>query len=242
MSDSTNGDGEDEGKDYIYRGEPSAPQDGEPWDPPAPRPVPPVPPAPPTSPATTPFPTSPPPGFPPQQPPMGQPVPGLPTPPLKKKRWPWIVAAVVVFCGLPLGGCVALIGFGVNEISSRSDEIEHTVEEFFETVGADATASAAGPFVDGEPPCMPAEALASSIRSLGTSISWSAESTAFVERSANSSFSSNADPESLFIDGRPNESAAVVTGILETDGGASEAQVLLSRPGSQWRICTITAR
>ena len=231
-------DGEDEGNDYIYRGEPSSPQDGEPWDPPAP---PPVPPGPPTPPATTPFPTSPPPGFPPQQPPIGQPVPGLPTPPLKKKRWPWIVAAMVVLCGLPLGGCVALIGFGVNELNVRSDEIEGTVDEFFETV-RNGEPSSSEALADGQAPCMAAGELVSTANELGTSEAWRAESTSFVERSGNSTLSSNADPETLFVDGRPDESAAVVNGVLETDSGMREVQILLSRPVSLWRICTITAR
>ncbi|MDW3178052.1 MAG: hypothetical protein R8J94_11740 [Acidimicrobiia bacterium] len=234
MSDSNDAGAGPEGEDYIYRGESSTPQDGQPWNPPSQPPAGPPP--------ATPYPTSPPPGFPPQQPPMGAPVPGLPEPAPKKKRWPWIVAAVVIFCGLPLGGCVALIGFGVNEINTRSDEVERTVDEFFEAVEADPMGASADALTDGLAPCMPTEALVAALSSLGPEVSWSGESTAFVERSGNSTFSSNADPETLFIDGRPGQSVALVTGILEADSGVSEAQVLLSKPVSLWRICTITTR
>lgn len=152
------------------------------------------------------------------------------------------MAAVVIFCGLPLGGCVALIGFGVNEINTRSEEVERTVEEFFDAVADDPAGTSVDSLADGSPPCMPTEALVAALSSLGPDVSWSGESTAFVERSGNSTFSSNADPETLFIEGRPRESVALVTGILEADSGASEAQVLLSKPFSLWRICTITTR
>ncbi len=235
MNNSGNGDDHDNGEDYIYRGDPASPQDGQPWNPP-------VPPPPSDLPDVVPYPNTPPPGFPPQQPPMGEAVGGLAPPAPKKKRWPWVVAAVVVLCGLPLGGCVALIGFGVNEINSRSEEIESTVEEFFEAVDTDPSASSIEALTDGRPPCMPAETLVSSLTELGTAISWEGESTSFVERSGNSTLSSNADPETLFVDGRPDESAAVVEGVLETSSGRREVQVLLSRPVSLWRICTITAR
>ena len=43
--------------------------------------------------------------------------------PQTRRRWPWIVAGLLVFCGLPLGGCVALVGFGVREVNERSDQI-----------------------------------------------------------------------------------------------------------------------
>jgi len=235
MSDSTN-DGSDN-EDYIYRGESSSPQDGQPWTPPTPPPPPP----PAGPPAATPHPTSPPPGFPPQQPPVGQALPGM-EPPAKKKRWPWVLGAVILFCALPLGGCVALVGFGVNEINSRNDEVESTVQEFFDLANSDASASAAEVLADGGDHCMQSRALVASVQELGSMISWSPDFTAFVERSGNSTLSSNADPEELFIVGRPDESVGVVNGLLETGSGLHDVQVVLSKPASLWRICTITAQ
>ena len=92
-----------EDDDYIYRGGPATPQDGEPWNPPIPPPS--------GQPTRTPEPTGPPPAFPPHTPPTGEPFASTTTP-AKKKRWPWIVAASILFCGLPLGACVGLVAFG----------------------------------------------------------------------------------------------------------------------------------
>lgn len=228
MSDTPPG-GDD---DYIYRGEPSTPQDGQPWDPPAPPPV--------TPPPATPYPTAPPPGFPPQQPPTGEPLGAAPAP-QKKKRWPWIVAGLVLFCGLPLGGCIGLVAFGVSELNERADEIEATTAEFWNDVASGQRAAAEN-LTDGQAPCTPSAQLVGAFDGLESGATWTVESTGFVERSVNSSLSSNADPETLFIDGRPTASAAVVEGTLTTSTGIQDVQVLLSKPGSQWRICTIALR
>lgn len=165
---------------------------------------------------------------------------GLPDTP-KKKRWPWVVAGLVVFCGLPLGGCIGLVAFGVSELSERSEEIESTVEDFFTAVETGDQARLEN-LADGQAPCMPASTLADAVSAIGPDAVWTADSTSFVERTGNTTLSSNADPESFFLDGRPNESAASVTGQLTTGSGTQEIQVLLSRPVTLWRICTVTVR
>lgn len=231
---------EDDGsEDYIYRGDQPtsgpAPQDGQPWNPP---PAGPAPAAPPPSgpPPITPNPTTPPPGFPPQQPAAV----GLPETP-KKKRWPWIVAGLVLFCGLPLGGCIGLVAFGVSELSERSEEIESTVEDFFTAIDASDVANAEL-LADGEAPCTQSSELAQMFESLDTGWTWTAESTAFVERTGNTTLSSNADPETLFINGRPDDSAAVVNGRLVWAAGDVDVEILLSKPLASWRICTVSVR
>lgn len=232
MSDPTDG-----GEDYIYRGENSTPQDdvqdGVPSNvtPPPPTPEPPGP---------IPTPNVPPPGFPPPQPPPGHPTSGE-LAPAKKKRWPWIVAAVVVFCALPLGGCVALIGFGVSELNQRSDDINATVIDFVEAAQRGDLNEAEG-LTDGQPPCMSAEYAVQTVAGLGGDAPPTIDSTAFVERSGNSYLSSNADPETLFIDGRPDGSIGVVQGQIDTRTGPADFEAVLSKPPSSWRICTIMLR
>ena len=225
MTDDTNGD------DYIFRGNPPtppSPQDGQPWERPAPPPGPPP---------TSPHPTTPPPGFPPHQsaPGVGQPE------KVKKKRWPWILAAVVLLCGLPLGGCVALVAFGVSELNERADEIEATAADFFDAVDS-GQQSVVESLADGEAPCATSGQLVETLGEFGVGSNWTAERTGFVERGVNSTLSSNADPETLFIDGRPNQSAGLVDGRLESSSGTLNVQVLFSRPLGVWRICTIVRR
>lgn len=161
--------------------------------------------------------------------------------PKKRKRWPWIVAGLVLLCGLPLGGCLGLVAFGVNELNERSDAIEESTADFFAAVDA-RDGVAVETLSDGRAPCSSSAALLSAFEGIESGATWNAEKTAFVERTGNSSLSSNADPETLFIEGRADESAAVVNGTLTTSGGVDDLQVLLSKPGSQWRICTITLR
>lgn len=165
---------------------------------------------------------------------------GLPGTP-KKKRWPWIVAGLVLFCGLPLGGCVGLVAFGVSELSERSEEIESTTDLFFEAIDM-SEMSVAELLGDGEAPCIPRAELVQLFDGLDPGWTWSADSTAFVERTGNSTLSSNADPETLFINGRPDESAAVVNGRLSWADGDLDVEILLSKPLSSWRICTVSLR
>jgi hypothetical protein len=171
---------------------------------------------------------------------VGPPTQGI-APPVKKKRWPWVVAAVVVLCALPLGGCVALIGFGVSELNERSDDINATVNDFIDAAQR-GDREAAEALTDGEQPCMPAGEMVQGVAQLGGNAPPALESTAFVERSGNSYLSSNADPETLFIDGRPDESIGVVQGQIETNTGSVDFEVVLSKPLSSWRICTISLR
>lgn len=226
MSEPT--DGED---DYIYRGEPG-PQDGVPWNA-QPRP-------PSTPPPITPAPNVPPPGFPPQVPPTGPPASFGPEP-VKKKRWPWVLAAVLVFCALPLGGCVALISFGVSEISERTEAVESTVDEFLAASNA-RQSNVVASLADESEPCSSASELLDVTAGLDGDWKFSTSASAFVERTGNSSFSSNADPDFLVIDGRENESVATVEGEIVAANGAREFQITLSKPLSNWRICTITLR
>jgi hypothetical protein len=221
-------DGED---DYIYRGEPS-PQDGEPWDaqPPPPSSPPPI----------TPAPNVPPPGFPPRAPPIGPPT-SLGPEPAKKKRWPWILAVVLVFCALPLGGCVALIEFGVSEISERSEAVESTVDEFLAASNARQSDVVTG-LADGSEPCSSASELLDATAGLDGSWDFSTSTSAFVERSGNYTLSSNVDPDSQVIDGRENESFAIAAAQIVAANGTREFQITLSKPASNWRICTIALR
>ena len=227
MSDPTDGD-----NDYIYRGNQPSPQDGTPW---AAQPQPPSPPPP-----ITPLPNVPPPGFPPQAPPIGPPT-SLGPGPVKKKRWPWILAGVLLLCALPLGGCVALIGFGVSEITGRTEAIESTVDDFLTASNARQSDVVAG-LADGSEPCSSATALLDATAGLEGAWEFSTSSTAFVERTGNSSLSNNIDADSLVIDGRENESAAIAEGEIIAANDTREFQITLSKPVSNWRICTISLR
>ena len=164
---------------------------------------------------------------------------GMPLPP-KKKRWPWVVGAVVLFCGLPLGGCVALIGIGFNEIGERNDAIEEVITQYAAASRSGDPATIAS-FLDGESPCMSNEEFASNVVEGG----WDAvdiSRISFSDRSGNSTFSSNAGENGVTIDGREGESAALVVAVATANGIDTDVEFALTKPLVTWKICTISAR
>ncbi len=250
-----------DGRDFIFRGDDS-PTD---WDartdatpPPEPsRPVPPPPPGiqPPPAPPGVPTPP-PPPGYqPPPAPPgatspqygapgqpygaPGQPY-GAPVKP-RRKRWPWIVAALVLFCGLPLGGCVALIAFGLGEIDEREDTIRDTAGQFMNRQIGNFTTG--GDFMDGGVGCLqPAGRfdLAELDFELAAADEWRSDDIAFVDRTDTGYLANVSEAESFVFPGREDEGFAIVTGTLLLDGDPQqEIRVLLLKPGNSWRVCTL---
>jgi hypothetical protein len=201
-------------EDPIYRGE--APQDGVPWNP-----------APPPPPIDPPY-VSPPPGG------------SFPVPP-KKKRWPWIVGALVLFCGLPLGGCIALISVGFNEINERSTEIESTAGQYLDALRS-GDLGAVQAIADNEAPCASGEDLFAAIGGSASPDDWDLSRTSFVDRGENSTFSSNADPETFALPARESESFAIVSGTAQTADGSLDFQFELTKPLASWRVCTAVFR
>ena len=62
----------------------------------------------------------------PGQPYPGQPYPGYGVPPQepkKRKKWPWVLLALVVLFLVFVGGCVALIGGAAESIDEESDRV-----------------------------------------------------------------------------------------------------------------------
>lgn len=246
MSDGNGGPGDwvQDGDDYIYRGENTPappPVPGSPTPPPAPG-QPPVPPPagpPPGAPYVTPPPYAPPPA-------PGAPMPGAAVPPPaapggpKKKRWPWIVAGVLLLCGLPLGGCVALVGFGVNEIGNVNDELRASTDTFIAewNAGTPENALEARCFEGGDFP--PIDWIAEG----ATELEWDENAIAFVKRDGNSYFSSNADPDTSFINGFEDESNAFVEATIRDVNGAGSADVellFLDLDGDDtWELCGIS--
>lgn len=170
-----------------------------------------------------------------------RPPPPTPDPP-KKKRWPWIVGAMVLFCGLPLGGCVALLGVGLNELDERSDAIEDVVNQYFIAVrsGDEAAIEALS---DGLPPCdvLQADPVPLDIDVAETDV-FEVSRISFSDRSENSTFSQNAGPDGVTISGREGESAARVTGVIIGTEPAVDYEITLTKPLVSWKICTVSGR
>ncbi|MFW0793314.1 hypothetical protein AAFP30_05840 [Gordonia sp. CPCC 205515] len=79
-----------------------------------------------------------------QQPYQGQPgqaYPGYPPaqPPKKRKKWPWVLLALVVVFLAIVGGCVALVGGAINSVDEESKK---TVSVTYEITGDGPTGSA----------------------------------------------------------------------------------------------------
>ncbi|MFT7473858.1 MAG: hypothetical protein ACI81L_000773 [Verrucomicrobiales bacterium] len=200
--------------DPIYRG--ATPQDGVPWNPAAPPP--------------------------PIDPPYSSPPPrgSSPVPP-KKKRWPWIAGALVLFCGLPLGGCIALVGLGFNEINERGDAIESAASQYLAALQS-GDLEVVQTIADDEAPCAPSEDLFGAFSAAGPPNEWDFSRTSFVDRGANSTFSSNADPETFVLPGRESESFALIGGTAQTESGPVDFELELTKPLASWRVCTAVFR
>ncbi len=241
-----------DGEDYIYRGDSGAtppPLPGQPTTPPPAGP-------PPSAPYTTPPPAGPPPSAPfVTPPPHGAPAappgaaipapPGTPMPAAaggpKKKRWPWIVAGVLLLCGLPLGGCVALIGFGVNEIGNVNDELRASTDTFIAewNAGTPEAAIEAQCF-DGGGEFPPIEWIADG----ATELEWEERSIAFVKRDGNSYLASNADSETSVIINYEDDSNGFVNATIRDTNGAGSANVellFLDLDGDgAWELCGLS--
>lgn len=182
--------------------------------------------------------------LPPYQPPTGPPgAPGYgmqPQPP-KKKRWPWVVAALFLFCFLPLGGCIALAGFGLNVINNISEEIDVVVSNMFINATEENYAGAAND-ADAEGGCVDFAELESIMREIEPTEPAIIENTAFVERNGNSYLSnmSGDAEETFFVDGRENAGAAEVTGVVDTASGRRNFQVLLVEEDRGWKVCQVS--
>lgn len=224
-----------DGNDYIYRGE-DEPTD---WAGAAP------PPMPPTTPPAMPPPM--PPGAAPGPPPN---VPGAPPPPPatsgpategpKRKKWPWIVGALVVFCALPLGGCVALIAFGFSEIGEREDAIEMVADEFMDQVVAGRAADTIG-LMDGGAECLETTRFVQLLESdLPTSDTWESGDIGFVDRNDNSYLANVSEAEEFVFPGREQDGFAIVSGRLLSSGStAANLEIVLLKPDDVWRVCSV---
>ncbi len=169
---------------------------------------------------------------------VGGPAAPVPQPP-KQRRWGLIIAALVVFCFLPLGGCLALIGFGVSEVSERNDAIRASATDFFAAATA-GDLDAVSQTVDGVDPCLGSHSRDDIVLAFRDVSGLDLGRVSFVERDGNSTFSSNADSDNLVIPGRPGVSAATIEGsVVAPDGGVRSIFFLLSKPGAEWRVCQV---
>lgn len=159
-------------------------------------------------------------------------------PPVTKKRWPWVVLAVVLLCGLPLGGCVALITFGVSEISDRKEAVEDSTAQFFTSFDIDESLALTS-LIDGDSPCAAEAALRHVFDSVGPPSSWEFFRTAFVDRSGSGYIGSNADPETFVLSGREDGSLASVAGAVTTTSGTYDFDIVLTKPLATWRVCNV---
>ncbi|GAB2517940.1 MmpS family transport accessory protein [Nocardia heshunensis] len=63
----------------------------------------------------------------------GQGYPMQPPPPKKRKVWPWIVGALLIFIVLPFAACTALVGTAAHEVDKES---KRTVDITYEVTGS----------------------------------------------------------------------------------------------------------
>jgi hypothetical protein len=229
MAENENGEWIKDGDDFIYRGDAAS----------TPPPVPGQPAPPPTAPPGGPSFTTPPPyGSVPPTPP-GMPTgmaPGVPV--AKKKRWPWIAAGVLLFCGLPLGGCLALVGFGVNEIGNTNDEIRTSGEAFVDAWNSGT------PEAEMDASCFAGESFPTIDEFLpGTGpLTISEDGISFVTRNGNTTFASNADSDTSVIPGYEDISTAwMQANLTDTSGTNGDTLVELSfiNPNNDdsWELC-----
>ena len=194
-------------------------------------------------------PTGPPPAQPPtgQIPPPSQPAPGLFPPPApgmapgqqapkRKKRWPWIAAAVFLLCGLPIAGLTALGIWGVGEFSERLDAIGDVADNLMlDASRGDQTAVAT--YAEGGPGCADGPTLASTVDRLNLEdTTFTGDEVRFVERSGDGELSFGPNADELQVDGRSNDSTALVIGTLD-DG--RRVEITLLKPSEAWRVCGI---
>lgn len=235
-----------DGKDYIFRGEDeptdwAAPSDPSSTSGPIDPPLAPIPPAtPPQPPSTLGAPPPPPPnrtGPPPPPPaPAYGPAPEAP----QRKRWPWVVAALVVFCALPLGGCVALIAFGFSEIGEREDSIQAVADDFMDRVIAGRVDTTPA-LMDGGDECLEPTRFAQLLESdLPNADAWESDGVRFVDRDGSSYLANVSDAEEFVYPGREADGFAVVSGRMLSGGvTAADIEILLLKPSDEWRVCIV---
>jgi len=177
----------------------------------------------------------------PQGPPVGGAAPsyGLPVAP-KKKRWPWVVGGLLLFCALPLGGCVAFIGIGVSVINGIEDDVKGVVEEVF-SEASDGDFAAAASVADAEGSCIGAGPLAMMLEDVQPTGSLNITHTGFVKRDGSTSLSNIAsvDEDTLIIDGRSGNGGAEVVGQVGTATGQRQFTITLVQAGNDWHVCTV---
>ncbi len=170
--------------------------------------------------------------------------PGSPPEP-SKRRWPWIVLGAILLCGLPLGGCLALVGIGVSEFNEVTGAIESDASVFLAATQS-GEASAIEAQLDGGTGCLANEDLLAQAFVLGEQLdpasTWEFSGTRFVTRSGGSTFSVNADQDTFVVPGREDTSTAQTTAtITGADGATIEVVLDLLRPDSTWFVCQMTA-
>ena len=247
MSGDDDNDGTSQGKDFIFRGE-DEPTDWAERSGADPASGPPSPPSPPVPPPAPPQPGSlgaPPgaPGAPPPQPPGAPPPPPAAGPDAdapRRKRWPWVVAALVVFCALPLGGCVALIAFGLSEIEEREDTIQSVADDFMDRVVA-GRADSTTALMDGGSECLEPTRFAQLLESdLPAADGWETDDVRFVDRDDNSYLANVSEAEEFVYPGREADGFAVVVGRMLSGGStAADLEILLLKPDDEWLVCTV---
>lgn len=162
-------------------------------------------------------------------------------PPPKKKRWPWVLAGLFVFCFLPLGGCLAAVGFTFNELGNIEDEIAEVVDTMLVDASNENYAAGAS-FADNEGGCVTTAQLEEQLRELAPTGNIVISQTQFVERSDFTSLGNmptEAD-DTFFVDGRTDAGAAEVTGTLEAPDGTRRFSVLLTGDLLGWEVCELT--
>ena len=145
------------------------------------------------------------------------------------------MAALVLFCALPLGGCIALVSFGISEVNERKDEVAAVADE----VIADALAGDADALLDrtdGGTGCEPPDVVVATLLAAAEGATeWRRDDVSFVERDDNSTFSNVTDSEDFVVAGREDESTAAAEGVLGGPGTSREIQLTFLKPVSTWR-------
>ena len=157
--------------------------------------------------------------------------------PQTRRRWPWIVAGLLLFCGLPLGGCVALVGFGVREVNERSDQISDAGNLVMTTAMA-GNGEALAVLTDGGPGCVPTPQLVDAVLA-GTAgaTDWDSGDVAFVDRNGNSYLANVSEPETFVVPGREAAGTAQMRGDLAGAPAVRSVQLTLLKTGDTWKLC-----
>jgi len=174
---------------------------------------------------------------PPPPPPAGYGQPyGVPSQP-KKSRWPWVVGGCLLGLLLLVGGCGALIAWGINEISEVEDQVAAPVETMFANAMEDNFAEAAR-VAEGLGGCSTEAELEAQLADLDPD-GYTIDQISFVQRGGTTYFSNTTNEDALIIDGRENESGGAVLGNVDSGSIKIGFVVELVEQGVEWKVCRL---